>query len=174
MPLLPTAEKLGAYSVRYTWAGTSPFDVYVNGERVLNQTTDTTLVVQYPSEATPHACEVRDANDTGTAASVEYSPRLRLQWRGQADAQFYHIQKYVASVWTTQQIASETGKGYYNYTTTAQADDTTVQWRVMPQDSRGYQGTPVDFSFFVVRNPAPPAVAYSYAAGTGLLTVSAA
>lgn len=173
MPLTPTAERVGPYSVRYTWSGTAPYDVWVNGELVLNQTTDTTTVIQFPGEAVPHAVEVLDATDTGMAESLRYSPRLRLQWRGHAGVEHYRVQTYADSAWSTQQIASEDGRGYYTYTTIAQADATSAQWRVIPVDERGYEGEPVAFTFYVVRNPAPPAVDFSYNAGTGNLTVSA-
>lgn len=173
MSLTPTAERLGTYAVRYTWSGTAPYAVWVNGEKLLNQTTLTEAIVQFPGESVPHACEVRDANDSGSAESVVYSPRLRIQWRGQNDAEYYKVQTYTGGAWATQQVVREDGSGYYQFSTVAQTDGATVQWRVVPVDERGYSGAAIDFSQFVVRNPAPPDVTMTYAAGTGLLTVAA-
>ncbi len=173
MSITVTAERVGTYAVKYAWTGTAPFDIWCNGEKILNQTTTTSTVVQFPSETVPHAIEVRDADSVGVANSVKYSPRIRLQWRGQSGVDYYKVQAYLSAEWSTRQIVRENGKGYYMFTTIAQADASTVQWRIVPVDYRKYEGEPVTFSHYVVRNPEPPDVALSYAAGTGLLTVAA-
>ena len=174
MSLTPTAETVGAYSTRYTWSGTAPYDVYLNGDLYLDQTSATTAVIQYPGETVPYAIEVRDATDSGLPESVKFSPNLRLQWRGQAGTDYYKIETYTGGEWVTQQIAKENGAGYYSFVTVAQGDATSPQWRVVPVDARKYEGDPVSFTQYIVRNPEPPAVAFSYDAGTGDLTVSAA
>ena len=172
MPITPTATRTGSYSVRYDWSGTAPFDVWRDGVKVLNQTDATTLTVQTTDGTTNPlpAVEILDSTDTDPAQSEVYSPRLRFQWRGQADASLYIVQQYTAGEWTTIQAVRESGIGYYCYDCLAQADGEDVQFRVLPQDSRGYQGLPISFTARVVCNPAPPAVAFTYDSGTGDVT----
>lgn len=174
MPIIPTAERLGRYSTRYTWSGDAPFRVWVNGELRLNLTDDTELIVQYPGEATPHAIEVLDDNDTDPAESQAHSPRLRIQWRGQADASAYLVQRWDGSDWETRTPIGENGGGYYRYLTVPEVDGTEVQWRIVAQDAQGYQGAVLRHTQTVVCNPLPPSFADSYDSGTGLLTVEAA
>lgn len=176
MPLIPTTERLGSYAVKYSWSGTAPYDVYQDGKLVLDQTSLTQYIAQTTDGTTNPlpAIEILDDTDTVTADSILYSPRVRFQWRGQSDAVLYIVQEYVSGTWTARGSVNEDGRGYYDFETQALADDTTAQWRVLPQDNNGYQGEPLPFSFYVVRNPAPPAVTFSYSAGTSNLTVSAA
>ncbi len=174
MPLIPTAEKLGRYSVRYTWSGDAPFRVWVNGALRLVQTDDTELIVQFPGEAMPHAIEVLDVNDTDPAESEAHNPCLRLQWRGQVDASAYLVQRWNGSEWETRTPISENRAGYYRYLTVAEVDGTEAQWRVVAQDSQGYEGQVIRHNQTVVCNPLPPAFAAAYDSGTGMLTVEAA
>jgi len=175
MPVTPTATRVGTYAVRYDWTGTAPFDVWRDGQLVLDNTTATTYTAQ-TTDGTSNplpAIEILDANDTAIAQSLQYSPMVRFQWRGQSDAAYYQIQQYVSSEWTAKGMVRESGIGYYSWESQPQTDGTSPQWRVVPYDSRGYAGLPLDVTHAVVRNPAPPAVTYTYSAGTGLLTIAA-
>jgi hypothetical protein len=173
MAITPTATRLGTYSVRYDWTGTGPYDVWLNGQRVLTSTTAETYTAQTTDGTTNPlpAIEVLEAGDA--AESDTYSPLLRMQWRGQSGASLYLVQQYVDSEWTTIGAVRENGTGYYAYTTTALTDGDTEQFRVRAQDSRGYQSEPVTFTHTVVCNPAPPVVSYTYDDNTGDLTVDA-
>ena len=173
MPIIPTAERLGRYSTRYTWTGDAPFRVWVNGELRLDQTDATELIVQYPGESIPHAIEVLDDNDTDPAESQQFNPRLRLQWRGQRDASAYLVQRWTGSEWQNRTPVGESGAGYYRYLTVPEPDGAEVQWRVVAQDAQGYQGPVLRHTQTVVCNPLPPAIVDSYDADTGLLTVEA-
>lgn len=172
--IVPIAEVQGPYAVRYTWSGTAPYDVWLNGERVVNQGAEAEFVAQRPGGGVYYAIEVRDAASTGEPESAMYSPRLRLQWRGNVDTSVYLVQRYSGSEWVTQQIVVEGGEGYYVYFTPGEADGDTVQWRVVSEDEAGNQGTVAAHSEVMVCTPAPPDVVGSYAAGTGLLTIAAA
>jgi hypothetical protein len=171
---ITTIQRIGPRAWRYTWSGTAPFDVWIDGAKVLDQTTLLTYIAQGDNSHTPPALEIRDAADTGLPQSVTYSPIMRFQWRGQTDASLYIVQQYIGSTWTTQNAVRETGRGYYTYSTLAQDDGTLSQWRILPQDSRGYRGAAVTFSQTIIRNPPPPTVLYAYDEGTTTLTVSAA
>jgi len=176
MPITPTATRTGSYSVRYDWTGTSPYDVWVDGVKVLDGTDLETYTTQTTDGSTNPLppVEILDATDTEDAESERYSPRVRIQWRGQSDALYYVVEQYIDLAWTAQTMIKESGAGYYTYTSTAQTDGSSAEFRVIPYDSRGYDGIPVYITHTVTCNPAPPAVAYTYSAGTGLMTVEGA
>ena len=172
--LTPTATRLGQYSVQYTWSGTSPYYVYQDGQLVLDATTATTYTAQ-TTDGTTNPLPAIEVHDSATAATIQssvYSPLVRIQWRGQTDASYYLIEQYIDSEWTAMGRVRESGAGYYAYTTTAQEDGATVQLRVTPVDTRGYEGLATTFTHVVVCNPAPYPVTYSYNAGTGNVTVA--
>lgn len=173
MPLIPLAEQVGPTTVRYTWSGTAPFDVWLKGERLAYQTAATEFVVEYYGQDAEPWIEVLDADDVSPAQSELYSPRLRLQWRGQTDADVYLIQRYDddEAEWIDKQMVREMGRGYSWTRTTPEANGTTPQWRVMAQDARGYQSEVRSFTREVVCNPSTPAVSGVYDEGTGEITV---
>lgn len=173
MPIIPTAERVGIFSTRYTWAGDAPFRVWVNGELRLDRSDQTDLVVQYPGAAIPHAIEVLDSNDADPAESQRYSPRLWLQWRGQTDAYAYLVQRLESAEWVTKTPIKETRQGYYGYRTMPEVDGALAEWRVVAQDSLGYTSEVVKHTQRVVCNPMPPRVQSSYDSDTGDLTVEA-
>jgi hypothetical protein len=174
MSIPVTAERIAPNAIRYEWTGTAPYVVWERGSVVLNESSLTEYVAQNLDGTTNPlpAIEVLDSTDTVAAQNQNYSPRVRMQWRGQADAELYLIQEYVDSTWTTRDAVIESGAGYYGYETDPYDHGDAPQWRILPQDSGQYQGTPISFTFNIVCNPLPPAVAYTYDSGTGL-TVSA-
>jgi len=172
--IVPIAEIQGPYAVRYTWSGMAPFDVWMHGEKVIDQSDSAMFVAESPLSPGHAAIEVRDADSIGEPESLQFSPRLRLQWRGQRDAAYYLIQRYDGSAWETRQIAVETGRGYYRFSTTAEADGATVQWRVVAEDAEGNQGEVAGLTRMVVCNPVAAAVVGTYDDGTGDLTIAAA
>lgn len=176
MSLTPTATRTGSYSVRYDWAGTAPFDVWRDGVKILSGTDLTTCTVQ-TTDGTSNplpAVEITDATDTEYAASLQYSPLVKFQWRGQADASYYVVEQYIDLAWTALAMIKENGSGYYSFQSQAQTDAATVDFRVIPYDARGYDGLPLTITHSVVCNPDPPPIGYSYSAGTGLLTIQGA
>lgn len=175
MPVTPTATRTGSYAVRYEWMGTAPFDVWRDGRIVLEQTTATTYTAQTTDGTTAPlpAIEILDDTDTTIAQSRQYSPVVRFQWRGQSDASYYKIQQYVDSEWTAIGMVRESGAGYYSWASQPQTDGESVEFRVVPYDTRGYDGLPLPVTHTVVCNPSPPDVSYTYNAGTGLLTIAA-
>lgn len=175
MPLTPTAEQVAATTVRYTWSGTAPFDVWLNGARLLTQTTQTAFVVEYAGEDAEPWIEVLDATDTEPAQSEIYSPVLRLQWRGLADAQGYMVERYNSDTeeWEAVQFVTERGWGYCWTKTLPAPDGTTPLYRVVAQDSRGYESPVVSVSRPIICNPRTPVATGEYDEGTGEITVDA-
>jgi len=47
MPLVTTAEQVAPTTVRYTWSGTAPYDMWLNGEKLLAGTLATSFIVDY-------------------------------------------------------------------------------------------------------------------------------
>lgn len=173
MPLITTAEQVGTTTVRYSWSGTAPYDVWLNGECLLRQTAATSFVVEYYGEDAEPWIEVLDSTDVDPAQSELYSPRLRLQWRGQVDAQHYAVQRFNVDTeeWDDAQFIAELGRGYCWTKTPPEADGTEAEWRVVAQDSRGYESPVVVVDRVMVCNPGTPVVAGVYDSGTGDLTV---
>ena len=169
-------EKVGSYSFKYTWSGTSPYDSWVDGYAYFTGTTQTSAIIELGtsggSETEPPALELQDSTDTNTAENILYPPYLTLQWRGSTDNLCYRVQESVSAVWTTRANVSEIGLAYYKWATDLLADVTTHSWRVVAVDDRGYESTAVNLSAFMVRNPAPPVINMSYSSGTGLLSVT--
>lgn len=172
--IIPTAEKQGPNAVRYTWTGTAPYDIWQDGELVSEQQDLAIFVAQDVDAATVPAIEIRDANSTGDPESLKYSSRIRMQWRGQTDAEYYRIERWDGSAWDPKQVAFEGGSGYYTYTTPAEEDGVEAEWRIVTVDSNGYESTAIEHTETVVANPRPPVVEVTYDAGTGNFTVAVA
>ncbi len=169
-----TVKKLGTRTWQYQWTGTAPFDVYQDGEKIFDQTTLTETILKSASDVEPPVLEVVDADTTTIAESLTHSPRSTIQWRGDTGARFYLVQENVSSVWTTRTVLSESGRGYYQFTTGALADVTTAQWQVVIVDQVGNESLGLPFDVFPVRNPPAPDITISYDSGTGNVTVAAA
>lgn len=165
MPVIPTAEQQGPTSVRYEWTGDAPFNVWMNGDRVLVDSSETHFIAQFAATEAPYAIEVLDSNDSAPAQSQDHSPRARIQWRGSSDTAYYVIEKYDGVNWNPVQIVIESGRGYYAFTAPPDRDGETVQYRVRGYDESGYVSPVLAFTHHVVCNPQPPTIAFSYAAG---------
>jgi len=157
----------------FTWAaGTSPYQVWLDGVLLLSNITDLTYTYALAGyESTPPPIEI--LNDGDAIENSLYSPILLLQWRGLVNAKAYSIERYVSGVWVPSGTASENGSGYYQFQTPALTEASEAQWRVTAVDQYGNTGTPLTFTKVIVRNPAPPAVDISYSS-TGDVVVTGA
>lgn len=174
MPVIPTVKKIGSASYEYSWSGTSPYDVYQDGDEVLFQTTDTSLIVHAPDSLEPPALEIFDADDTTTPESLLYPPRATLQWRGVSQAEHYRVEQFVDAAWATQvPVIVEREQGYIQWTTDALADVTTHQFRVIAVDAFDYESEPLPFDIFINRNPPPPSINMVYGEGPPTITITA-
>jgi len=164
--------KAGSYAWRYDYSGTSPFDIYYNGEVIASQTTDTAIILNHTDAYEPPALEIIDADDTDTPESVRYSPLFIGQFRGDPDMSYYLVEQYVDAAWTQiAQIPEDGLGGYRKFQSTALADVTTHSFRVTPYDADDNAGYPLQYDIFMIRNPEPPSVTVTYAAGT--ITIAA-
>jgi len=156
-----TAEKTELGHWLFSWSGapTDYFTVWLDGKQI-----DTVLGTEYDFAldgytAAPPALEIVDDEDT--PESNTYPPFAILQWRYIAGATAYLVEVYAGSAWTTQKTIRETGAGYYWFKTAVLADQTEAQYRISALDLRGNAGTPIAFTFDLVRNPAAPDVEYT-------------
>ena len=175
--------KVGYATWWYTYSGTAPFRRYVNGRLVRSytdveegQSEDTFIKVSDNSDnLEPPVVEVYDSTDeTSIPIQYENASQLILQWRGGPDDDFYKVEYYDGAEWIEPDNSTvrSNGNGYYQFNTvTRQADS--VQWRITARHTNGTSSNAVSYTVFVVPNPEPPSITGTYAAGTGLLTISA-
>lgn len=107
--------KLAPYLWRYEWTGTAPFRVfdYWDYKYLKPNTTDTRIDVISYFEDQPNPIQVLDSTE-GSIDGEIYPGRVRIQWRGMANADYYEIS--VGSGAIVLNTVKETGAGYYEYT----------------------------------------------------------
>lgn len=159
--IVATVTRLSLGEWYWTWiGGTPPFDIWLDGEKVGDAIAARTFELEdsrYPDEAPP--IEIVSAG--GTAENYLYPPRVRVQWRGVQSATAYVVEYYNGTAWIGRHHVMERGAGYYSWESLALADAQTHQFRVIALDLRNNEGTPLEFDIDLVRNPAPPSVAFS-------------
>lgn len=118
-------------------------------------------------------------DDPDASPSSAFPSRLTLGWRPVSGAASYRVDEYVASVWTARRVLLEDGSPYYRYETRVLEDVTSHQFRVVPVDEAGNDGTALSFTVLMVRYPDAPwpdaeaASHFAYDDGTNEVTVSA-
>lgn len=112
-------------------------------------------------------------DDAATDPQPAFPSYLTLGWITDADAARYRIEEYTGGQWVEVATVAHNGQAWQSYATQALADETTHQWRVVPIDAAGNDGTAVAFVVLLVRYPDVPSVSYSYSAVTGTVTVAA-
>jgi hypothetical protein len=139
-----------------TWAGSGPFEIWLDGDLLESGYTSTTYTYTggvYIDDAPP----IEVVESGGTAFNSLHPPMVQVQWRGLAGADGYVIEK-LDGTWGVVANFVEDGSGYYRWTDSEEADSTTHEYRVTGVRAGGGDGTPIAFDIFLVRNPRPPAV----------------
>jgi len=162
-----TATKQESGRWLFEWDANSgdAFDIYLDGELV-----DTVVGESYEAEldgydTSPPPLEIV-ADESGVyAESLLYPPYIILQWRGVDGAKAYAVEEYVSGSWIFRKTIMDSDAGYYTYQTEVLEDAVSTSFRVSALDDQGNAGTPVTFSFYVVRNPPPPDVDFSVESG---------
>ncbi len=172
MGINATVARNGDGSWTFTWAaGTTPYSIWLDGRLLTSSLTTESYTVSdtdYEDEAPP--LEVLNSGDA--SENQTYPPRAVIQWRGLAGAAEYSVEKLSGS-WTELAQVEEDGSGYYRWESDPETDSTTVQYRVTAYSLSGASGTPLTFSIFFVRNPAPPSIAVSIDSSGDLAVASA-
>jgi len=162
-------------------SGTVYFHWYLDG-CYQGQTTAASWTFYLPTgdQARVECLDTTDADfDPVAGAPDAYPPRRTLWWvRSQAaDVDHYRVeQKKDAGDWSTIARALPEPTQWAFTLLTGRLDDlATYQWRVVPVDRAGNDGTPITLDAHkVVRTPDAPDFSISYNSGTTKVTFSAA
>lgn len=126
------------------------------------------------SYVAPAGAVVEVLDDPATAAQPAFPAVLVLGWVDDADAAAYRIEQKIGGLWTAVVTRHNTGEPWQSYATGPLEDGSTQEWRIIPLDAAGNDGSGASFVSLMVRYPDVPDVAYSYDNGTGTVTVAAA
>jgi len=159
--------------VRLTWqsdAEDPTFYVYRDG--VLIATTKQRSMMFSGQAGEQVVVEVLDDADGIPVAA--YPGRVWLRWKPSTDTAKYRVEEYVGAAWTARASILHDGRLRYTFRTRYLEDSTTHLFRVVPVGENGNDGTPKTWSVLCIRHPDVPDASYSYASGTGLVTITAA
>lgn len=161
------ATKLANGHWLYEWDADSaaPFEIWLDGELIDSVVGGSFEAEMDGYDESPPPVEIVSDESGVFAESLLYPPYAILQWRGVTGAEAYQVEQYVGGNWVVKKTIMELGAGYYTYQTDALPDSESQSFRVSALDALGNAGTPVTFSFYVVRNPAPPDVVLSVDSG---------
>ncbi len=167
-------QQVGANLWRFTWTSDQmdpEYRVYLDGQLVSVQTAEQ-FDVKVEGEVSP-VLEVLDSEDD--VPNDAFPPYLRLGWLPVSDAVRYLVQQYDGGWVDVATLAAEADRAWYQYDTPGLADVTVHQWRVIPIDEAGNEGSALAFSVLMVRHPDPPDVTFTYdGAMAGTVTIEAA
>ncbi len=176
---ITSVTKAGGAAWLVTWSGTPPFNLILQGRRLLEDTADVSYLYDlWTDSEEPPPFEILDSVDIGNdiiATSMLHSPRAWLQWRGDVSVEYYHVNRYIDLSWkrVSGGIIPEDGRGYYEYISEVLEDGATVQFRVVAIDAEGYESMPLSHQVVVVCNPSPPMIDLTYDEGDGEWDVTA-
>lgn len=160
-----TKQENGHWLFEWTADSGDPFDIYLNGELLDSVTGGEYEAEEDGYDTAPPPLEIVEDASGADAESLLYPPYAILQWRGVTGAEAYLVEKLVDGDWVSFKTIMEQEEGYYTYQTGVLTDSESTSFRVSALDLQGNAGTPVAFSFYVVRNPAPPSVSLEMESG---------
>lgn len=128
------------------------FYIYINGEFV-SDTKDTEWVVT----ASPNTQFQFDVLDVSTDTPEEFFPStFTLRWDGTPDSTTYRVEQYVSDEWVAKHVTVADDTRVFHYKTEMLDDSTTYQFRVVPIDGFGRDGTTLEFEAEMCRYPDAP------------------
>jgi len=146
---------------QFAWSGTPTWRIYLDGELIAGPLSTPFFQFNGPGYVgnTPPPLEIWEGS---AEPQSEQNPAFfTLQWRGIPTAAAYVIEQFQGGSggsWVEIDHLFEVGSGYYTWQEVGLADDTVHLFRVIALSQGGQEGTPVEFSALMVRNPAPPDV----------------
>lgn len=147
----------------------NPYRVCLDGVLVSTQLA-ASFELSVPAGGVVPIVEVLDV--AALPISPAFPGYLILGWNLDSDAAQYRVEENVASVWTSRgTFPADPTSPWQSYSTALLADETTANWRVVPIDAAGNDGTLVTFTALMVRYPDVPAPTYAYN-GSGPKTVT--
>jgi hypothetical protein len=170
-----TQTLVDAYTWELSWASTltSPtYRIYVDGVRVSVQTQAVYRVMT--GGAWSPVVEILD--DPDEVPKPAFPGAFVLGWETDPDAWKYRIERKVDGTWTEYAtLLCDQSKGWQSYSTPVLSDGVVHEWRIVPVDAAGNDGTAVEFTTLMVRYPDVPAVTHTYnGALTRTVTITAA
>lgn len=177
MATISNIEHVGAGAWKITTSSVNtPYRYYVAGRLVAGPITEATYIVQSNDYLTePPVVDVLDSTESEPTTGQARPPYVILQWRGDTDAAYYTVQKYIGSTWTAQRpVIQETGLGYYRWESQKLADVANHQFRILATDAEGYTSTARQVEVFMIRYPDPPSFTATYTDLTNTLAISSA
>lgn len=112
--------------------------------------------------------------DTTVAPADAYTGEVLIQWYAVAGAVRYFVRQWDGAEWIDKQVIVSQGEEVLNHLTEWLDDDTEYSFRVVPVNDENIEGSPLEFTFTVVRRPDAPDSRCVYDAATQRVTVSAA
>jgi hypothetical protein len=104
--------------------------------------------------------------------SIAFPGKLTLNWLAVSGSSSYLVQEFVSSVWKTRQTIVDDGSGVFTWLSGWLTDVANHDFRIVPVDAFGNQGTPLEFAAVMVRHPDSPAPKVAYSNSTHKFTLS--
>lgn len=137
------------------------FYIYVNGEYV-TQTRETfyDLTIGINTQIQFDVLDV--VNDL----PAEFFPgTVTLRWDGTPDATSFRIEQYVVDEWIAKQVVIADDARVFHYTSELLDDSEVHQFRIVPIDDQGRDGTILEFEAEMCRYPDEPSQAMNVTGG---------
>ena len=162
-----------AFSIPATAIVPVTFVIYVDGvlvEQFLSDTGVGETVVRTPADSAPYVFITADPAELPPFA---YPGNRTIVWTEiEESAVQFRIDEFISAAWVPVAFREATPARLYSYTTRYLEDSTTHQFRIVPLDSAGCEGTITTVDIYITRHPTPPSVSYAYDPGTGDLTIT--
>jgi hypothetical protein len=159
---IPT--QTGPTQWRFTFTSDLPdpiFYIYVNGEYV-TQTRETFYDVTIGINQQVQF----DVLDVVDDLPDEYFPgAVTLRWDGTPDATSFRIEQYVGSEWIAKHVVIADDSRIFHYESELLDDSEVHQFRIVPVDDQGRDGTILEFEAEMCRYPDEPSQAMSITGG---------
>jgi hypothetical protein len=140
----------------FTWLSDgSPFYRVVFSGVELDQTTNLTYTWSGQGFGSfPPPLEIASGNLP--VLSERFSPLMLIQWYGDPTCDYYLVQQYINSAWTTISTIQEVGYFLYQFGSPVLQDMTTYLYQVLAVDSVSGQSIAQQFQRYVVCPPTSP------------------
>jgi len=166
------ATSLGGTAVLLSWESSAPPPYFVYRDGLLVAKTHLTQYTLSLFEGESPLVEVTD--DASAVPSPAYPAYALVAWYASVGADKYLVQEFVSSAWVTRAEVLDQGQGYFIWRSRILEDGLAHQFRVLPVGSNGNSGTIATLNAFMVRNPSPPAVRFTYSNASETVTIQAA
>lgn len=159
-----------AVEVRWETDLRGPFSIYLDGVEVKTTYAKRSIVHVDDEHSVIDVLSAEETEDVDPVASA----RFRLRWSAATLADYYRVQRYIDSSWTTIAEIPDRGQSAFEFVTGPLDDDQSHQFRVYAVRTNGTPSAALEIIREMVRDPDPPDVDLAYNDGSGTVTISAA